>query len=235
VALALVSLLPAQAAESGWCLVQKSTSIGDQKIWISPSYLRIESKNSRTVTFAAAPEWKVITYSKVRKIYYITTPANFTARFAFVSGTFNRTNLGALQYIKGEIIHDKGNTSRSYRPAATRENTYRQNDERVWNPKIEELEDSNLSKQSMIILAHLYNLPVLDGVPLSVNVTVESNSVGRKLRAILETTAISKCKVETGKDPSLKDFKLCQDEQAFSNANNDSIDLKDFTDYIGPK
>jgi hypothetical protein len=230
-----VGLLPALASESGWCLKQKSTSIGKQTISVSPSYLSIENENARTVTFAAAPEWKVITYSKQRKIYFVTTPNAFTAKFAYVSGSWVRTKLAFLQFVKGELVHKEDVPTRIYSVAHSAENTFRQNDERVWNPTIEALEDGKLSKQSNRIVANIYQLPIVDGIPIAVTALVDSQNIGRKAREILKTTSISRCTVETNSDPSMKGFKLCKDDQDFCNANNNRMDLKDFADYIGPQ
>ncbi len=75
----------------------------------------------------------------------------------------------------------------------------------------------------------------MDGIPIEVTAIVDSETVGHKLREILKTTSISRCTVETNADPSMKGYKLCQDDQDFCNANNNRMDLKDFADYLGPK
>jgi hypothetical protein len=201
---------------------------------VSPKYFRVTNAKAGTITYGAAPDWKIITYNQDRKVYFVTDAAKFTGRFAFFTGSYNRTNLGGLKFAPATLEHKDGVALRKYYLATAMDNRTQLADEQVWKPVIEVVEDRSLPRQAAAVLCRLASLPVLDSIPYSASGFVLSERSGRKLRVMLRTTAISRCTVQSGMDPSLKGFKLVKGETEFANENNNTMDLKDLTDYIGP-
>jgi hypothetical protein len=65
-----VTGLKAQADEQGWVLTQRSTTLGDQYVYISPSGVKILNAQQGVGTIVSAPNWDVLFFNDKTKIYY---------------------------------------------------------------------------------------------------------------------------------------------------------------------
>jgi hypothetical protein len=226
--------------ERGLYLEQTSTALGQLKITISPTFFRLQNDRAGTVSFASAPDWLVTTYNEHRKIYYAISAPKFTGRFAMWSGSLNRHTLTNMHFVETKTFPYKGTGLNAHLLAAAADNSNRarENEEQIWNPHIEILEDKSLPKLPLQLLCRLYFLPQLEGLPVDCQALVESSYTGsgKKTKDVLRTTLVRIEQVGSAqrKHPDLSAFKKSADEVSFANANNgERLDVKDFTDYMG--
>lgn len=73
---ALSALIPSSGAladEKGWVLTQKSTTLGDQYIYISPSGLKCVNPKAGFALVTKAPDWNIVLFNDKTRVYFQTT------------------------------------------------------------------------------------------------------------------------------------------------------------------
>ena len=161
------------ADDKGWVLTQKSSQLGDQYVYISPSGLKCVNPRAGFAMVTKAPDWNIIMYNDKTRVYYQTTLDNYKRTLAsrgLTSDLANRqwsrgqTNniagLKATQYVMrggGTISHQtaKGKIRTSTVSAAD----YWVSDDITVPPRLGDL------------LSSAYGLPTTQNVPLRLEMT----------------------------------------------------------------
>ena len=155
-------------------------------------------------------------------------------RFAVVTGTLTRHNIGSLKMTPVAQINYKGTKAVEYTVEKSSANFRIENDEQNWDPVVDSLESTKFNPTAIKILLQLYTLPVIAGMPLNAKVQIVSTyqNNGKKYKTLLETLNMHQMQIDTTA-PNLKGYKKLADEIAFTNENTGTLDFKDFTDYMG--
>jgi hypothetical protein len=74
--------LKAQADEQGWVLTQRSSSLGDQYVYISPSGVKIQNAQQGVGTIVKAPSWDVLFFNDKTKSYYLMSYGQWKTKLA---------------------------------------------------------------------------------------------------------------------------------------------------------
>lgn len=67
------SFSAAQADDKGWVLTQKSTTLGDQYVYISSNGLKCVNPRAGFALVTHAPDWNVVLFNDKTKVYFETT------------------------------------------------------------------------------------------------------------------------------------------------------------------
>jgi len=179
--LATLSLsgLKAQADEQGWVLTQRSSTLGDQYVYISASGVKIQNAQQGVGTIIHAPSWNVLFFNDKTKVYYPMGFEQWKAKLANnkkiprANWTRGRTgkilSLNATQYVM------KNNTPKTPNEWVSAE-YWVANDIKV-NPKLSEL------------LATAYGTPDNSGVPLRLTYKTSAGRSGTSLDTYREQQA----------------------------------------------
>lgn len=74
VGLSLLSAAPASHADDkGWILTQKSSTLGDQYVYISPSGLKCVNPRAGFAMVTKAPDWNIVMFNDKTRCYFQTT------------------------------------------------------------------------------------------------------------------------------------------------------------------
>lgn len=65
--------LPVVAQDAGWVLTQKSASLGDQYVYISPNGMKCVNPRIGFAIVTHAPDWRLVMYNEKTKVFYQTT------------------------------------------------------------------------------------------------------------------------------------------------------------------
>jgi hypothetical protein len=79
--------LKAQADEQGWVLTQRSSTLGDQYVYISPSGVKIQNAQQGVGTIVKAPSWDVLFFNDKTKMYF---PMGYQQWKAKLAGNKNK-------------------------------------------------------------------------------------------------------------------------------------------------
>lgn len=178
-----LSVLPGSAQEKGWVLTQKSTTLGDQYVYISPSGLKCVNPKAGFALVTHAPEWNIVLFNDKTRVYYQTTLDKWKqqlnarglssdmANKQWTRGSGgNIAGLKATQYVMrggGTLAHTaNGKTKRTTVSSAD----YWVSDEIQVPPRLADL------------LAAAYGLPTTSNVPLR----LDAND-GRSNKCMLDT------------------------------------------------
>lgn len=78
----VLSASSVQADDKGWVLTQKSATIGDQYLYISPSGLKCVNPRAGFAMVSAAPDWNIVMFNDKTRCYYSTTLDNYKRTLA---------------------------------------------------------------------------------------------------------------------------------------------------------
>jgi hypothetical protein len=161
------------ADDKGWVLTQKSSQLGDQYIYISPSGLKCVNPRAGFAMVSKAPDWNIIMYNDKTRVYYQTTLDNYkrqlasrglTADLANRQWSRGQTNniagLRATQYVMrggGKISHQGANGK--IRTSTVSAADYWVSDDITVPPRLGDL------------LSSAYGLPTTQNVPLRLEMT----------------------------------------------------------------
>ena len=83
IGLAPTWILPPRAVADGqgWVLTQKSTTLGDQYVYISTGGLKIVNPKAGFALATSAPDWNITLYNDKTKVYYETTLTKWRKNF----------------------------------------------------------------------------------------------------------------------------------------------------------
>jgi hypothetical protein len=80
--------LKAQADEQGWVLTQRSSTLGDQYVYISPSGVKIQNAQQGVGTIVRAPSWDVLFFNDKTRVYFPMSYQAWKGKLASKGGKF---------------------------------------------------------------------------------------------------------------------------------------------------
>lgn len=76
-ATACAAQAPASADDPGWVLTQKSRTLGDQYVYISPNGLKLVNPAVGFAIVSHAPDWNITLFNEKTRVYYETTASKW--------------------------------------------------------------------------------------------------------------------------------------------------------------
>ncbi|HEY9679043.1 MAG TPA: hypothetical protein V6C76_13620 [Drouetiella sp.] len=198
-ALTLVALLfglsatSARADEKGWVLSQKSTTLGDQYMYISPNGLKCVNPRIGVAMVTHAPDWNITMFNDKTRSYYQTTLDGYKAKLAqrgltsdLASRQWTRATSGtiagmkATQYVMrgGTIVRNSRNGAKTSSVSAAD----------YWVS-----DDIQVPSRLGELLSSAYGLPMTQNVPLRLESTDAKGP-----HNMLETFSMQVANIPTG-------------------------------------
>jgi hypothetical protein len=159
---------PALADDQGWILTQKSLTLGDQYVYVSPAGVKVWNPNAEFAMVAHAPDWQITLYNQKSKIYYQTSIEKWKQDLAshglngqFGNASWNRAANSKICGLKATEFSMAGNTIKGKKGVAHKIDnaTYWTSDDITVPPKLADL------------LATAYGLPPSANIPLKLSYT----------------------------------------------------------------
>lgn len=172
-AIFVLSASSARADDKGWVLTQKSATLGDQYLYISPNGLKCVNPKAGFAMVSAAPDWNIVMFNDKTRCYFATTLDSYKRTLAqrgLTSDLANRqwargqtNNIGgmrATQFVMrgGAGITRMGANGKAHRSSVSAAD-YWVSDEITVPPRLGDL------------LASAYGLPTTQYVPLRLEYT----------------------------------------------------------------
>lgn len=182
-----VSSVPAQAADKGWVLTQKSLMMGDMYLYVSPSGFKFTNPKAGVNFVTRSPNWDVLMFNDKTKVCYSATldtfkkqvTANLPQRRAELGqgnwqkgNVSNIANLRATQYVMADAAGVQA------RVAAR---SKRQPSQHLKGADYWVCEDIQVPPQLSDLLSSMYGLPNTMNVPLRLSVTTAEQGTKMQL------------------------------------------------------
>ncbi len=193
----VVSSTPARADDKGWVLTQKSLTLGDMYLYVSPSGFKFTNPKAGVNFVTRSPNWDVIMYNDKTKVCYSATLDTFK-RQVTQNLPQRRDELGAGKWQKGSVSNISNLRATQYvmsdaagvqaRVAARGKKRVQQH---LQGADYWVSEEIQVPPQLADLLSAMYGLPNTLNVPLRLTVTTQEQ--GSKVQ--LDTYRSQSCPI----------------------------------------
>lgn len=192
-----VSTNPAEADDKGWVLTQKSLTLGDMYLYVSPSGFKFVNPKAGVNFVTRSPNWDVIMYNDKTKVCYSATLDTFKKQVT-QNLPQRRDELGAGRWQKGTVSNIANLRATQYvmsdaagvqaRVAARGRKRVQQH---LQGADYWVSEEIQVPPQLADLLSSMYGLPNTLNVPLRLSVTTQEQ--GTKVQ--LDTYRSQSCPI----------------------------------------
>lgn len=193
----VVSSTPARADDKGWVLTQKSLTLGDMYLYVSPSGFKFVNPKAGVNFVTRSPNWDVIMYNDKTKVCYSATLDTFKKQVT-QNLPQRRDELGAGRWQKGSVTNIANLRATQYvmsdaasvqaRVAARGKKRVQQH---LQGADYWVSEEIQVPPQLADLLSAMYGLPNTLNVPLRLTVTTQEQ--GSKVQ--LDTYRSQSCPI----------------------------------------
>lgn len=159
----------AQGAElSGWNLKQGGDIIGERNLFLRADAVRVDSPKSGYSIVSKAPEWKVTIFNRLSKKIVEMPNSAFRGDTTSKLYSGDRSALSNGQWSKTSKISKYGKYElRTFTMTSTKRSMTEGN--RITDAHLSLLKDASIDPKAFQILRMIYQLPMIQGVPVDVS------------------------------------------------------------------
>lgn len=158
---------------AAWLLEQKHAVTGQYKVYVAPRGLRVENLNNGIIAIAGPPDWTVVAFSCASKKYALCKPSEFQGSFCLTitastgqiisAMPLKFINHGTTCGVKSAIFQ----TTKSFEESQQRQFLRREiHPSSISSATLTVADSLDLPVQEGVLLARLFGIPMVKGVPL---------------------------------------------------------------------